>query len=69
MTIAISGCVWYVSNNAAGNSGTSNAPFDTLAQADTATPAGDVIFVFDGNNTTAGYTTGVDLARQPAPHR
>ena len=61
VTITISGCVWYVSNNAPGNAGTSSAPFDTLAQADTATPAGDVIFVFDGNNTTTGYTTGVTL--------
>ena len=36
VTIAITGCVWYVSNNAAGNAGTSTAPFDTLAQAETA---------------------------------
>jgi hypothetical protein len=62
VTITASGCVWYVSNNAAGNAGTSSAPFDTLAQADTATPAGDVIFVFDGDGTTTGYATGVDLA-------
>ena len=33
VTIAIVGCVWYVSNSAVGNSGTSDAPFDTLAQA------------------------------------
>ncbi len=31
VTIAVAGCVWYVSNNdPAGNSGTSSAPFDTL---------------------------------------
>ncbi len=35
VTIAIAGCVWYVSNDATGNSGTSSAPFDTLAQAET----------------------------------
>ena len=61
VTIAISGCVWYVSNNAAGNSGTSTAPFDTLAQAETASPAGHTIFVFDGDNTTTGYAAGFTL--------
>ena len=61
VTVAISGCVWYVSNNAAGNSGTSTAPFDTLAQAQTASAAGDTIFLFDGDNTTTGYSAGFDL--------
>ena len=51
MTIALAGCVWYVSNNAAGNGGTSSAPFDTLAQAETASGASHTIFVFDGDNT------------------
>src|SRR3954471_22272475 len=48
--------VRYVNNNdAAGNSGTSDAPFDTLAQAETASGAGDTVFVFDGDNTSTGY--------------
>ena len=55
VTIAIAGCVWYVSNNAAGNSGTSAAPFDTLAQAETASGANHTVFVFDGDNTSTGY--------------
>ena len=55
MTIAVAGCVWYVSNNAAGNSGTSSAPFDTLAQAETASAANHTVFVFDGDNTSTGY--------------
>ena len=55
VTIAIAGCVWYVSNNAAGNSGTSDAPFDTLAQAETASGANHTVFVFDGDNTSTGY--------------
>jgi hypothetical protein len=58
VTIAIAGCVWYVSNSAAGNSGTSNAPFDTLAQAETASGINQTVFVFDGDNTTTGYATG-----------
>ena len=61
VTIAITGCVWYVSNDAAGNSGTSTAPFDTIAQANSATPSGNAIFVFEGDGTTTGYTTTVTL--------
>jgi Bacterial Ig domain/Bacterial cadherin-like domain/RTX calcium-binding nonapeptide repeat (4 copies) len=58
VTIAIAGCVWYVSNNAAGNSGTSSQPFDTLAQAETASGTNHTVFVFDGDNTSTGYATG-----------
>ena len=54
VTIAIAGCVWYVSNNATGNSGTASAPFDTLAQAETASGANHTVFVFDGDNTATG---------------
>jgi hypothetical protein len=61
VNISISGCVWYVSNNASGNAGTSAAPFDTLAQAQTASATGHSIFVFDGDNTTTGYGAGIDL--------
>jgi len=61
VTIALTGCVWYVSNNAAGNAGTSAAPFDTLAQAQAASGAGSTIFVFAGDGTTTGYAAGIDL--------
>ena len=61
VTIAIAGCVWYVNNNAPGNSGTSVAPFDTLAQAETASGTGHTIFVFDGDNTSTGYAAGINL--------
>jgi hypothetical protein len=38
--------VWYVNNDdAQGNSGTSEKPFDTLAQAETASGTGHSIFV------------------------
>ena len=33
----------------------SSAPFDTLAQAETASAANHTVFVFDGDNTTTGY--------------
>jgi hypothetical protein len=58
VTLNITGCVWYVNNSAAGNSGTSTAPFDTLAQAETASGNGHTVFVYDGNNTSSGYDTG-----------
>jgi hypothetical protein len=54
--------VWYVQNNsAAANQGTSENPFTALASAQAvATAVGDIIYVFNGNNTTtnqnAGYT-------------
>jgi hypothetical protein len=58
VTIQLQGCVWYVNNNAAGNSGTSSQPFDTLAQAETASGANHTVFVFDGDNSSTGYDTG-----------
>ena len=64
--IALTGCVWYVSNNAAGNSGTSTAPFDTLAQAQTASAAGDTIFVYKGDGTATGYGAGITLKSNQA---
>jgi len=42
-------------NDPAGNSGTSTAPFDTLAQAETASGNNHTVFVFDGDNTATGY--------------
>jgi hypothetical protein len=60
VTIASAGCVWYVNNNdAQGNSGTSEKPFDTIAQAETASGANQTIFVYDGNDSTTGYNTGI----------
>jgi Ca2+-binding RTX toxin-like protein len=61
VTIETAGCVWYVHNSAAGNAGTSTAPFDSLAQAETASAANDTIYLYDGDNTTSGYAAGIDL--------
>lgn len=61
VTIETAGCVWYVNNNATGNAGTSNAPFDTLAQAETSSAANDTIYVYDGDTNTTGYDAGVTL--------
>jgi hypothetical protein len=62
VTVAITGCVWYVNNNdAQGNSGTSEKPFDTTAQAQTASGNGDTTFVYDGDDTTTGYNSGYTM--------
>ncbi|MFN2577805.1 MAG: choice-of-anchor Q domain-containing protein [Pyrinomonadaceae bacterium] len=52
--------VWYVQNNSAGtNQGTSENPFTTLAAAQgAANAAGDIVYVFNGNNTTSGQNAG-----------
>jgi hypothetical protein len=61
VTISLSECVWYVSNSAAGNAGTAAAPYDTLAQAQSASAANHTIYVLDGDDTSTGYSAGIDL--------
>jgi VCBS repeat-containing protein len=60
VTISMNGDqVWYVKNNqAAGGDGTSDTPFDTLAEAEAASGSGDTVYVFDGDNTSANLDTG-----------
>jgi VCBS repeat-containing protein len=59
LSLPIAGQVWYVRNNqAAGGDGTSDTPFDTLAEAETASGTGDTTFVFDGDNSTTNLNTG-----------
>lgn len=54
--------VWYVENDsAAGGLGRSHDPFDTLAEAQTASAAGDWIFVHFGDGTSAGQAAGIVL--------
>ncbi len=57
-------CTWHVRNDAPPDGdGTDVAPFDTLAEADAATPdANSVILLFAGDETTAGQDEGVSLA-------
>ena len=59
LSLPIAGQVWYVRNNEpAGGDGTSDTPFDTLAEAEAASGTGDTTFVFDGSNTTTNLDTG-----------
>ena len=54
--------VWYVKNDqAAGGLGRSFDPFDTLVEAETASVAGDTIYVYNGDGTTTGQANGIVL--------
>ena len=62
VTVNLKSRVWYVKNNAAGGGqGRSNDPFNTLAAAQTASLAGDYIFVYGGDGTTTGQAAGITL--------
>ena len=63
VSVTVANRVWYVDNQAtAGGNGRSSAPFDTLAEADTAaTTAGDRIYVFEGDGSATGLGGGFAL--------
>lgn len=48
-------------DNTSSSDGTFESPFPTLAQAQAASAAGDVIYVFPGDGTTTGMNTGMIL--------
>lgn len=59
VSLPLTGQVWFVRNNAAaGGDGTSDGPFDTLAEAEAASSTGDTVYVFEGDTTTTGLGTG-----------
>jgi hypothetical protein len=61
VTLSVSVRVWYVRNNAGPGDGRSPSPFNTLAAAASATPAGDIIYVHRGDGTTNGQNSGITL--------
>ena len=63
VTVTVGSRVVYVENDAAaGGDGRSNAPFDTLAEADAAAgAAGDTIYVFAGDGSATNLGGGVSL--------
>ncbi|MEO8503276.1 MAG: Ig-like domain-containing protein [Acidobacteriota bacterium] len=62
VTVNLKSRAWFVKNNAAaGGLGRSQDPFDTLAEAQTASLAGDYIFVYGGDLTTTGQAAGIVL--------
>jgi hypothetical protein len=54
VTITLVGQVWYVNSSGANGIGTSNSPFNNLANADVSSGAGDIVFVHTGAATTTG---------------
>lgn len=62
VTIHLVQRAWYVKNTAAaGGSGRSNTPFNTLLAAQTASAAGDTIYLFAGDGTSGGQNAGITL--------
>jgi VCBS repeat-containing protein len=62
VTVNLKSRVWFVKNNAAsGGTGGSQSPFNTLAAAQTASVAGDYIFVYGGSLTNTGQAAGITL--------
>ena len=62
VTVEVATRVWYVSNAAAApGDGRDASPFATLKQAESASVAGETIFVLSGNGTTVGYDEGIVL--------
>ena len=62
VTINLKQRVWYVKNDAtAGGLGRSSDPFDTLGEAQTASLAGDYIFVYYGDGSSTGQNAGIVL--------
>jgi hypothetical protein len=61
VTLTLANRVWFVKNNGGAGDGRSHLPFNTLAAAQTASAAGDTIFVYNGNASTTGQTAGITL--------
>ncbi len=62
VNVTVAGRVWYVDNSApAGGVGGSQDPFDTLAEATSASAAGDTIYLFAGDGSTTGTSGTVTL--------
>ncbi|MBI5664349.1 MAG: hypothetical protein HZC49_04570 [Nitrospirae bacterium] len=61
VTINLAERVWFVRNNAGAGQGNDQAPFQTLAQAETASDVNDTIFVYSGDLATTGQDVGITL--------
>jgi len=61
VTLNLANRVWYVKNNGGAGNGQSQSSFNTLGAAQTASTAGDIIFVHNGDGTTLGHTAGITL--------
>lgn len=62
VSIIIENVVWFVKNDAAaGGDGTQAAPFDALADAESASSDNDFIFIYNGDGTNSNQASGITL--------
>jgi hypothetical protein len=61
VNLTLANRVWYVKNNGAAGNGQSQNPFNTLAAAQAASLAGDIIYVYNGDGLTTGQNAGITL--------
>jgi hypothetical protein len=61
VTIGLAQAAWFVNNSGAAGDGSQASPFTTLKAAETASAAGDTIFVFGGDCTDSGQDEGIVL--------
>jgi VCBS repeat-containing protein len=62
VSITLGTVVWFVDNaSSPGGDGREGTPFDTLAAAETASLADEIIFVHVGDGTNTGMTSGITL--------
>jgi uncharacterized repeat protein (TIGR01451 family) len=60
VTIDISNLIWFVDNTGPNGDGTFDSPFNNLADAETVSGTGDIIFLYEGSGT-AGQDSGITL--------
>ena len=61
VTITVNQLAWFVNNSGPAGNGSSSSPFADLKAAETASAAGDTIFVFAGDGTDSGQDEGIVL--------
>ena len=61
VNLTLANRVWYVKNNGAAGNGQSQNPFNTLAAAQAASLANDIIYVYQGDGLTTGQSLGITL--------
>ncbi|PTA68508.1 VcbS [Deinococcus arcticus] len=59
--VNVAGRVWFVNNSGSNGDGRQGTPFNTLAAAQTASAAGDHLYVARGTGTTGGQNSGLTL--------
>jgi hypothetical protein len=61
VTLNLANRVWYVKNDVGGGNGQSQSPFGSLGLAASASTPNDIIFVYRGDGTATGQSSGIIL--------